>query len=207
MTTTLSVTKRDQKIKLNILRANGKVPAVVYGPKLSPQAIEIEDKNLAKIIKEAGESTLITLAGLETPIDVLVKGVSFDPVKQFLTHVDFYAVEAGKEMTTNVHLDFVGESPAEKDGHGVITKILHEVEITCKPNALPNHLDVDLCVLQTVGNKILVSDIVVPKGVTVLTEADSVVAVLSELTTEEVSDTVDMNAVEVESRGKEKTDV
>jgi large subunit ribosomal protein L25 len=80
MTIKLEVAKRDESINLDNLRANGKVPAVVYGRKQEAIAIEIDAKNFAKVRKEAGESTLIELVGLDAEIEVLIKDVEFSPI-------------------------------------------------------------------------------------------------------------------------------
>ena len=102
MTFTLSVTTRDEATTLNALRATGLVPAVVYGPKQEPLAITLSEKDFDKIRKEAGESTIVELKGLKDTVEVLIKDVEFNPVKQQVLHVDFYAIERGKDMTTHV---------------------------------------------------------------------------------------------------------
>lgn len=210
MTITLPVTLRDEAKKAVKLRASGNVPAIVYGPKQEPISIVLEAKGFDKIMKEAGESTIIELKGLKEPVEVLIKKVEFDPIKQQIVHVDFYAIERGKEMTTSVALAFIGEAPVEESGEGSVTKILHEVEVTCMPASLPSHIDVDISVLVEVQDKIHVSDLKVPEGVTLNTELDESVAVVSaarqqtEEEEEEESAEVDMDSVEVEQKGKEE---
>ena len=147
MTLTLSVTKREERGKTTQkLRADGKIPAVVYGPKQEAVPVTIEKVAFDKVFSEAGESSIIKLEGIDGAPEVLVHDVSFDPVKGGASHVDFYAIEAGKELTTDVPLEFIGEAPAIKLG-GTLTKALHEVEVTCLPNKLPQHIDVDVSVL------------------------------------------------------------
>ena len=116
---------------------------------------------------------------------MLVKEVVFSPIKGGIVHVDFYALEKGKEITTNIQLHFINESPAEKLG-AVVNKVLHEVEVVCKPNDLPSHIDVDLGLLVTTEDKIHISDIVTPKGVKITQDASDVVA-LAESIAEEVA--------------------
>lgn len=204
MTIKLPVTTRDRLEKINHLRANGRVPGVVYGPKQPSLAISIDGKLLDKVLKEAGESTIIEITGLTEPIDVLVKDVSFGTVKQQIEHVDLYAVERGKKMTTSVHIEYGGESPAEKEGLGVVNKVLHEVMVTCIPAKLPGHLEVSLDTLAKVGDRILSKEIVLPEAVELASDPNEVVAIVSELTEEEPEESVevDMNAVAVEKKGK-----
>ena len=207
MTTTLPVTPRDESTTADALRANGAVPAVVYGPKQEPIGITVDAKVFDKVRQAAGESTIVELTGLKESVEVLIKDIAFDPVKQRVTHVDFYAIERGKEMTTHVPLHFIGEAPVEKSGLGTVTKVHQDLTVTCRPSALPSHIDVDVSSLAAVEDKILVKDLALPKEVKVEAEADEPVAVVS-VAKEEVEETpeaVDMDAIEVEQKGKEET--
>jgi large subunit ribosomal protein L25 len=179
MIMTLAVTSRDSSKGLDVLRANGSIPAVIYGPIQNPVSVLVNEKAFEQVLKEAGESTVLSLTGLATPVEVLIKDVTFNPVKQRIAHVDFYAVEKGKEITTHVTLHFIGEAPVEVSRAGSVTKVLHEVEITCKPANLPNHIDVDLSALRTVGDKIHVSDLKIGTGVKINTAADEAVVVIN----------------------------
>jgi large subunit ribosomal protein L25 len=179
MTIKLPVTLRDKTESLNKLRANGNLPAVIYGPKQSALSIQVDAKVFDKVLKEAGEATIIELSGMTNPIEVLIKEVDFDPVKQQFRHIDFYAIEKGKEITANVPLHFVGVAPVEESGEGSVTKVLHEVEVTCKPKYLPSHIDVDLSKLVTVTDKITVADLALPIEVATDLEPDESVVVIS----------------------------
>lgn len=187
MTITLPIEVRDQTRTVTAIRTAGFIPAVVYGPKQSNIALQVERGAFEKMFKSVGESTIVTLAGLATPIEVLVHSVNFNPMKGGIEHVDFYAIERGKEMTTDVALTFIGESPLEKTG-GLVNKVLHEIEVTCLPNVLPAHIDVDVSVLVAVDQKIHVSDLVLPKGVVTTAAADDVVAIAAEGGSEEESE-------------------
>lgn len=202
MTITLPVTKRDNAEKTSAVRENGEIPAVVYGPKQEAVSITLPAKTFDKIRKEASESTIVELTGLEESLEVLIKDIEFNPVKQEVMHVDFYAIERGKDITTNVPLEFIGEAPAEKEGS--VTRVLHEVEVTCRPSVLPGHIEVDLSALKTVEDKIHVSDLKVAEGVIIDTPAEEVVAVISiaQEESDEDSEPVDMDAIEVEEKGK-----
>jgi large subunit ribosomal protein L25 len=207
MTITLAVTARDESEKVEVMRKNGDVPAVVYGTKQVPIAITLSGKEFEKVRKEAGESTIVELSGLEEPIEVLIKSVDFHPVKQQVTHVDFYAFERGKDMTTTVPLEFIGEAPVEESKDGSVTKVLYEVEVTCRPSHLPSHIDVDISGLVHVEDKIHISDLKAPEGVVVEGDPEDPVVVVSAArqTTEEedeASTEIDMDAIEVEEKGK-----
>ncbi len=207
MTITLAVTERDEKTTLDSLRTGGNLPAVVYGPKQEPISISMDAKAFDKARKEAGESTIVELTGLKDSVEVLIKEVEFNPIKQQVMHVDFYAIERGKEMTANITLNFIGEAPVEASKAGTVTKVIHEVEVTCKPVDLPNHIDVNIESLVNIEDKIFVKDLQIGKGVTVNTHADDPVAVVSasRVSTEdedEAAEAVDMDSIEVEQKGK-----
>ncbi len=203
MTTKLAVEKRDQSIPLSAVRAEGKVPAVVYGPKQEPIHITIEGKNFDKVRAAAGESTIVELEGLDEETDVLIKDVDFDPVSLAVLHADFYAIERGKELTVSIALEFVGEAPAEETNIGSVTKILQEIAVTCRPRDLPAHIDVDISGMDAADSKILVSDLPKLEGVTYNAEAEDPVAVIS-VAKEEVDEDpeeVDMDAIDTEEKG------
>ena len=201
MTVKLDVTKRTTSGVAT--RNEGNIPAVVYGPKQEPISVSVNKIVFEKMLKTAGESTVINLVGLGEDIEVLIHDVAFNPTKGGATHVDFYALEKGKEITVDIPLEFIGEAPAAKLG-GVLTKVLHEIEVTCKPSALPQHITVDVSSLDDFEKQIHVKDLVVPAGVKVENDANDVVALVQEVK-EEVEAPVaaiDMAAVEVVPKGK-----
>jgi large subunit ribosomal protein L25 len=204
MTTTLQAHIRTERgKKLRSMRTMGKLPAVLYGPKEVATSLSLSRGEFEKVFKEAGESTVIMLAGLDEDKDVLVQEIAYDPVTSAPLHVDFYAIEKGKKVTVNVPIEFVGEAPVEKIG-GVLTKALHELEIEAMPKDLPHQLLVDVSTITDFDSKIAVGDIAVPAGVTVLNDPEEVVVVAEEAK-EEVEapvEQVDMSAIEVEEKGK-----
>lgn len=208
MTFTLKISERTEKgKKLQALRADGKLPAVIYGPKHEAMTITLDAKEFEKVFNEAGESSVLVLTGVGEDAEVLVQDVAYGPVKGQTVHVDFYAIEKGKEVTVNVPLEFTGEAPATKLG-GSLTKALHEVEVTCKPANLPHEIVVDVSSLNTFEDSILIKDLVVPTGVTITNEAEDTVAFVAEAKeeAEEEPAALDMDAIEVEKKGKEETE-
>ncbi len=205
MTFSLTVEARTERgKKLVELRKAGKLPAIMYGPKEEATALTIDRIAFEKMLKEAGESSMITLkgAGLKVPKDVLVHDVSFDARRGGVIHVDFYAVEAGKEITVDIPLEFVGEAPALKQG-GTLTKVLHEVEVTCMPGNLPKEIIVDISVLDDFEKQIHVRDLIVPAGVTIENDGDEVVALAQPVEEEaEHEPVMDISSIEVEKKGK-----
>ncbi len=203
MTFTLQATTRTERGKeLAALRKAGKIPAVVYGPKEEATPLTLDRLQFEKVLKQAGESSVISLTGVGAAKEVLVHDVSFDPGFGGVIHVDFYAIEAGKEITVDVPLTFIGEAPAIKQG-GTLTKVLHEVEVTCAPSALPKEIMVDVSSLVDFEAQIHVRDLAIPSGVKIGNDVDEVVALVQAVAEEsETIAAIDMSAIEVEKKGK-----
>ena len=201
----LQAKARETKTGLDQMRAEGFVPAVFYGMGKESVSIMVEDKEFRKIWREAGESTTVLLETPTGKVDVLIHEVQMDPVKDTPVHIDFLAVDMNKEIEVPVALEFVGESDAVKAG-GVLTKSLHEVEVKALPKNLPHNLEVDISALATLEDQILVSDIKLPMGVTMVTDGEEVVAVVSAAKEEEPAEAapVDLSAIEVEKKGKKE---
>lgn len=200
MTVSLAVEKRDGTA------GEGAVPGVVYGPKQESISLSINKQTFEKTLQEAGDSTILTLTGLDEEIEVLVHDVAFDPARGGVQHVDFYAIERGKELTTNVTLEYVGEAPVEKTG-ATINKVMTDIEVTCRPSVLPSQIEVDITTLTEEDSQIRVADLAIPEGVSVTPEPDDIVANVSaarEEEPEEVAGDVDMDAIEVEGEKKEE---
>jgi large subunit ribosomal protein L25 len=185
MTVTLPIKERVTSGKTEVDLKVG-IPGVVYGPKQTPLSVVVDRKEFEKLFKVVGESAVIELKGLASPVSVLVKDVAFAPTKGGIVHIDFYAIEKGKEIVTHVPLHFIGEAPVVKLG-AVINKVLHEVTVSCQAADLPAALEVDLSTFETMDAKITVADIICPKGVTITHAKEEVVA-LAEAVVEHVEE-------------------
>ncbi len=185
-------------------RADGRMPAVVYGPKQETISISLSRKDFERALKEAGESSVIELAGLEKPISALIHDVDHDPVTSVPRHADFYAIEKGAKVQVAVPLVFDGESAAVKAGANLV-KVLHELEIEAEAAKLPHDITIDISVLANVNDQIHARDIKLPSGVTLITDAEEVVALVQEVVEEaEEAPAPDMASIEVEKKGKQE---
>lgn len=187
------------------LKKEGAIPAVVYGPKQDAVSITVPLHEFEALLRHGGESALITLEGLEKPIQALVHDLDRDPVTHVPRHADFYAVEKGAKVTVSVSLSFVGESAAVKAGANLV-KVLHEVEIESDPTKIPAEIEVDVTSLEAEGDQIHVSALTAPAGVEILTPGEEVVALAQAVAeeTEEDGAAPDMDAIEVEKKGKDE---
>ncbi len=168
-------TTRGRKVKR--LRAQNWVPAVVYGPDMPAKSIQIQERTLFKALQEAGSTALINLFVDDGPQPhvVLARQIQRDVLTGRLQHVDFYQVRLTEKVKTTPRLEFVGESQLVISGKGVLIHGMNEVEVECLPTDLISSIPVDVSVLEKMDDNILVRDLPVPSGVTILADPADVV--------------------------------
>jgi len=161
------------------LRRDGYVPAVIHDHGKPSKIVMIPSNDVLKAYQEAGKHHPLALTLGKENYTALIKDVDFDPKKHLLRHVVFNAIKQDEKVETEVPVHLEGEIPAEKVGLMVITQ-LDTVIIEAFPRDLVDELKVDATGLAEIGDKIHVSDIVVPSGVTILTEPEHGIAVVEE---------------------------
>jgi large subunit ribosomal protein L25 len=202
---TLKGELRDPKMKLAALRAEGFIPAVFYGHKEKTTPCVFPLNMFKKAWKEAGESTVITLEMPKGKVNALIQEVQVDPIKGQPVHADFYVIEKGHEVTVHTPIEFIGISEAVKTLGGSLVKVLHELEVKALPENLPHSFTVDISSLANLDSQILAKDIELPKGVTLVTGSDDVVAAIAVAKDEPIEAPVmDLSAIEVEKKGKKE---
>jgi large subunit ribosomal protein L25 len=154
------------------LRVTGKTPAIVYGGTTPPQQVELDHNALWHALKkEAFHATVLDMevAGVESK--VLLRNVQYHPYKQLVLHLDFQRVDANTKLSMKVPLHFKGEaeSQAVKTDNCVLNHVANELSVVCLPADLPEFIEVDLSGLKK-GTSLHVNDIVLPKGVKVVTK-------------------------------------
>lgn len=209
----LTATKRSKADKLDSIRNNGMIPAVVYGARMENTLISVPSVLFTKLFKIAGETSTIVLeiAGetekeKATKVDVLIHEIQADPIRGFPIHIDFLAIDMNKEITVSVPVEFTGIETAEKASSGVLVKVIHEVEVEALPKNMPHEIIVDVSSLVAIDDQIHISDIKLSNGVKILANADEVVALLASVKEEVVEESapVDLSSIEVEKKGKKE---
>ncbi len=203
----LTVEKRDIQIKPKALREKGLIPAVIYGRSEESTPISVERKAFDKVFASAGESSVITLAGLGEEKDALIHEVSVDPVTGVALHADFYAIEKGQTVTVSIPIEFDGEAPAVKEGAGILVKVMHELEVTSQPRDLPHEIHIDISTLAKIDDKITVGDLKLPAAVQITANPEELIVMIAEAKEEVVEETpaADLSAIEIsEDRGKKE---
>ena len=158
------------------MKAQGKIPAVVYGPNVKNASLEVDEKEFKKVFRQAGESSLIEFVLEKEKRPVLVNSIQKDPVSGNIIHIDFFQASLKEEVEVAVPLVFLGSAPAEKDLGGTLNKNILEIEVRALPQNLPHEIAVNIDALKTFEDHILVKDLVLPKDVKAIKNPDEIVA-------------------------------
>ena len=163
--------------KVKRLRADGLIPAVLYGGKVSTTHIQVDERDLSKALQEAGATTLISLYIDDDPEAhvVLAREIQRDILTSRLQHVDFYQVQLDRMVKTSPALEIVGESPLVSSGAAVLVQILTHIEVECLPTDLIDSIRVDITPLETLNDSITIEDLDVPPSVTILADPGDIV--------------------------------
>ncbi len=204
---TLTIEKRNSVGKaVKKIRAEGKMPAVLYGKKEPSTPISVAQGSFEKVFKEAGYSTVVILEGIGDAKEALIHDVVLDPVKDVLKHADFYVIEKGQKVQVEVPIEFEGVAPAVKELGGMLVKVLHTIEVEAEPSRLPQSIVVDVSSLTDFTSQILIKDLRVPEGVVILGNPEEVVVLANEAVEEKVEEALapDLSTIEVAKKGKQE---
>lgn len=195
------------------LRQQGWVPAVIYGQR-DTYHIQVENLALRRALREAGMTQLIDI---DVNIDdgrrtVLAREIQTHVTRGDVLHVDFYEVDMKQTIVSEAALISTGQSQPEEDGLGATVLVVHAIEIECLPDNLISEVEVDLTQIETPDDVILVKDLPIPAGVTVLTDPETTVAKFEYTRLEEEEEEEeevsflepDAEDVEVIGRGKQE---
>jgi large subunit ribosomal protein L25 len=161
------------------LRRDGTVPAVIHDHGKASQHVMGSFVEMTKIFQAAGKHHPVNITLGSKKYMALIKDVDFEPRKHMIRHIVFNAIAADEKQQTEVPVHLTGEIPAEKAGLMVIRQ-LDVVEIEALPKDLIDELTIDASGLTEIGDKLTVADIVIPKGIVIITEPDHPIAVIEE---------------------------
>lgn len=167
--------------KVKNLRREGFVPAVLYGHDFPARVVMAPEVTMIKAVSQAGKHHPVEIELDSAKRLAMIKTTDVDPVKHKLRHVAFQVVKQNEEVETEIPVvvSGAGETPAEKAGLVVLTTI-EAVEVKALPGNLPDQLEVPGEKLAEIGSHVTVGDIKVPKGVTLLSDFEQVVATVYE---------------------------
>ncbi len=161
------------------LRNAGMVPGVVYRKGEETLSLKIDSKSLSKALHtEAGENVIIKLfvEGDKKKKEriVVIKEIQKDPVKDVLVHLDLNEISLTETLKVKVPIISKGEAVGVKQEGGVLQHVMWEVEVECLPTNIPDKIEVDITNLK-IGGTLSIKDILLPEGVKILGDSESIV--------------------------------
>jgi large subunit ribosomal protein L25 len=197
---------RNQNKKAKNFIKEGDIPAILYGKDVENIPLSVNQKEFEKILKEAGESTIINLIiekdGKREAHPVLIYGIQEHYLTHKPIHIDFYQVKKGQKIKAHIPIEFIGEAPAVKILGGILVKNLDEIEVEGLPQDLPHIISVDISKLDTLESKISLKDLNISKKVKIFTSPETIVVSIVLPQEEEVS--IPESPTEVKIEGEEK---
>ncbi len=156
------------------LRAAGRIPAILYGQGRESVALTLDPRALERVLKTGGANTLLDLtvegrSDLGSPV-ALVKELQRHPIRGTILHADFYQVDLTKSVEVEVPIHLVGKAKGIDFG-GILEHSLREVALECLPRSIPASIEVDVSNME-IGDVIHVRDLVLPTGVSLLSDPD-----------------------------------
>ena len=175
----LDVERRERvgKNESRRLRREGRIPAVLYGESKEPVSLAVDAAALQRILHgEKGTNTVfeLSLAGTGKSRPAMVKEYQVDPITERLIHADFIRIVADREVTIEVGLELVGLAEGVKNEGGILEFAQRAISVRCLPRDIPSTLKVDVSGLH-LDQVMHVSDIVLPPGVTAVTDGHATI--------------------------------
>ena len=190
--------------KVKNLRKQGLVPATIYGKGMDSKSVQFISKELEKLYDEVGESTLVMLVLDKEELPILFRNPQYHPIEGNMIHIDCYKVNLKEKISAMVPLEFVGESQSVKNGNVLVT-VTDEIEIEALPTDLPEKIEVDLSVLETVENTLAVADLKIDTNkLNILTDSEQLIAKTEEPKAEEEPVATETTPAEVEVINEKK---
>lgn len=185
--------------KVKNIRAKGFLPAVLYGANSKSENLMVSTKEFKSIFAEAGTSALVDLKIDDKTIKILIHEPQIDPVKDEPIHVDFYKVKMTEKITTEIPLEFIGESPAVKDLEGNLITNKDTIKVKCLPGDLIPEIKVDISPLKTFEDLIFVKNLHIPETIEILDDPEEIIVQVTPPRSEE-----ELKAMETEAAAEQE---
>jgi large subunit ribosomal protein L25 len=177
----VAATPREGKFNKNAarrVRVRGRIPAVVYGAAEPAVAIEVDPKQIQKILhSDSGHNSIFDLeiTGSTAKTKAMIVDWQYEPIKGTLMHIDLKRIALDKAMKVEVPIQLTGTAVGVKVQGGILDLVLREVEIECLPGDIPSHIDLDVTNM-SIGDVLRVSDLPHSDKLKFLTDEGATVA-------------------------------
>jgi large subunit ribosomal protein L25 len=170
---TLTIQRRDVLGKrVRRLRAQGIVPANVYGHGRASRPVQFNDLEFRRLLNARGGTKVIDLREDGANEAAVVRHIEREPKTGRIQHVDFMHVEMNEKLRARIPIRLVGDAPAVRTLGGTLLHLVDTVEVECLPRDLPDALELDISSLEDFDSTLQVSDLPLPRGVTLLADSE-----------------------------------
>ncbi|WP_391206166.1 50S ribosomal protein L25/general stress protein Ctc [Psychrobacillus sp. L4] len=176
MSTLINAQKRKHKENAS-LRKSGFIPAIVYGFQVESQPIAVNERDLAKTLREVGRNGVIKLAVDGKTVHVVMSDYQMNILKGQMIHADFLAINMKEELEVNVFVNLIGNSVDVSEG-GILQQPNREVTITVKPSDIPESIELDVSKM-AIGDTLTVAEIRGTVDYLIVNEDDYTLAIVS----------------------------
>ncbi len=147
--------------RLNKLRKEGWIPAVIFGKGKKSKNIKVRRNDLVRLINHVGETEVVYVHLQDKKTPVLISEVQIHPVKNIPIHVNLHQIDLKKKVTVNVPIEFIGqeEHPLLKNKNALLLSIVDEVPIEALPSDLPKEITLKIDKLKEIGDVLTIKDI------------------------------------------------
>ncbi len=186
-----------------VLRRDGKIPAILYGPKTESIKLAIDRLELEPIIKSgAVAQTLLKLKieGVDSVRKVMIKEMQKHPVSRSVLHLDLYEVSMDQKIKVMVPVVTTGKSAGVEVG-GTLQLIRRELEVFCLPDQIPENITIDITALE-IGDSFHVEDLPLEGAVEIPADTNFTILTILSPTAEEEEE-VEGEEEEGEEEGEE----
>ena len=163
------------------LRAEGYIPAVVYGGDLDSLAIQVERTRVRSLLREGGSDNavfLLKLQGTEQSRHAMIREMEVDPLSRRIIHIDFMRIQMSQKLRVRVAIELDGTPEGVKNEGGVLDFINRDVEVECLPTDIPQSIVLDVNELH-IGDHVEAGDLVLGEGVELTDEPNRVIVSVS----------------------------
>jgi large subunit ribosomal protein L25 len=183
-------------------RRAGRIPAVLYGHGTDPQHLSLPSLEFARVVREQGRNAVLTLSIAGKPQLALTKTVVTHPIRPYIEHVDLVVISRGEKVAVEVQIVVVGEAGPDT----LVTQELNTIEVEADVSNIPEQIEVSVEGL-TPGTLIHASDVPLPEGTTLRTDADIlVVNVVAAPTAAQVEASMDLEGAGVVEEPSDSSD-
>jgi large subunit ribosomal protein L25 len=183
-------------------RRAGRIPAVLYGHGTDPQHLSLPSLEFARVVREQGRNAVLTLSIAGKPQLALTKTVVTHPIRPYIEHVDLVVISRGEKVVVEVQIVITGEAAVDT----LVNQELNTIEVEADVSNIPEQIEVSVEGL-TPGTLIHASDVPLPEGTTLRTDADIlVVNVVAAPTAAQVEASMDLEGAGVVEEPSDSSD-